>query len=107
MRLARRFVSPAPAREPRAARVRVTRARALGSGLLGALAGLALAGAIVAGAPVVGGAPSPQVSAAPPNGAGGGRLDPDEEPASVAAVLAPAIEAGVVAAARRPEAARP
>ncbi len=106
MRLARRFAPPAPAREPRAARVRVTRTRGFASGLLGALAGLASAGAIVAGAPVVVGTPCAPVSAAAPLGAGASSLGADDEAAPVSAVLAPAIEAGV-AAAWRPEAARP
>jgi hypothetical protein len=116
MRLAPPIVPPAPAREPRAARARVARtgrrwppgrARGLASVLLGALAGLAAASAIVAAAPVVGRAGTPQATAAAPVGDSGGPVvDPGEESSSVAAVLAPAIEAGLVPASRS-EAARP
>ena len=116
MRLAPRIALPAPAREPRAARARVTRAgrawpparaRGLASALQGALAGLASASAIVAAAPVVGRAAAPQVTAAAPlGGSGGPGLDAGEAASSVFAVLAPAIEAGVVPASRS-EAPRP
>ena len=107
MRLARRFVPPAPALESGAARARVTRARGLASVLLGALAGLALASAIVAAAPVVGRTAASPATAAASNGVGGSGHDPDpdEEASSIAAVLAPAIEAGV--AVLPTEAARP
>jgi len=116
MRLAPRIAPPAPAREPRAARARIARTegrwppvrvRGLASVLLGTLAGFATASAIVAAAPVVGRAAAPQVTAAARvGGSGGTGLDPGEEASLVAAVLAPAIEAGVVPASRS-EAARP
>ena len=116
MRLAPPIAHPAPAREPRAERARVTRAgrpwptvraRGLASVLLGALAGLASASAIVAAAPVVGRAAAPQATAAAPvGGSGGPGLDTGEQASSVSAVLAPAIEAGAVPVSRS-EAARP
>ncbi len=111
MRIPPRIAAPAP---PRAAGTAVTRlgraglparARALASALLGALAGLAAGSVIAAAAPGVGRtATLPSVPATVPDDDSGLRRGAAASP--VAAVLAPAIEVGVVTAPDS-EAARP
>ena len=109
MRTAARIAVSAP---PTAARARVTRAgrrrapagahareraRGLASALLGALAGLAVGAAFVASAPAVGRAASADAAPARvPRGVAGQASGVGAS--SVSAVLAPAIEAGVVPA---------